>query len=466
LMADFFEGKEISLDVLKATLRKAVIKNEIFPVYAGSALKNKGVQLVLDAVVDFLPSPVDIAAVKGIDPKTDAIVERRPSDSEPFTALAFKLQTDPFVGQLVFFRVYSGMIQAGSYLYNSTTGERERVGRMVRLQADKREEIKTVYSGEIAAIIGLKDTKTSHTLCDEVNQIILEKIKFPEPVISLHVEPKTKADQERMGLALKKLSDEDPTFRISTNEETTETIISGMGELHLDIIVDRMKREFKVNVNVGNPQVAYRETIKNPAMAEGKYIKQSGGRGQYGHIEIEVEPLATADFEFVDKIKGGTVPREYIPAIQKGIKEALDRGVLAGYPVKNIKVTLLDGSYHEVDSSEMAFKIAGSIAIQAAVKKADLVIMEPIMSVEVTTPEKFLGEITGDLNSRRGQIGDVIDRGNNKVIKAMVPLSSMFGYATTIRSVSEGRASYTMEFNKYEEVPRHITQEIVEGKKK
>ncbi|MBI3459133.1 elongation factor G, partial [Candidatus Azambacteria bacterium] len=378
LMADYFDGKEISLASLKATLRKAVINNNLFPVYAGSALKNKGVQLILDAVVDFLPSPLDIPAIKGIDPRTEAMIERHASDAEPFTSLAFKLQADPFVGQLTFFRVYSGSIEAGSYVYNSTTGERERVGRMVRLQADKREEVKTVYAGEIAAMVGLKDTKTSHTLCDEAHPIILEKIKFPEPVISLRVEPKTKGDQEKMGLALKKLSDEDPTFRISTNEETQDTIISGMGELHLDIIVDRMKREFKVNVNVGNPQVAYRETIKKAAEAEGKYIKQSGGRGQYGHVAIEIEPLATADFEFVDKIKGGTVPREYIPAIQKGIKEALDRGVLAGYPVKNIKVTLVDGSYHEVDSSEMAFKIAGSMAIQAAVKKADLVILEPV----------------------------------------------------------------------------------------
>ncbi|HPJ80136.1 MAG TPA: elongation factor G [Candidatus Portnoybacteria bacterium] len=467
LMNQYFEGKEISVDDFKIILRKAVIANKIFPVFTGSALKNKGVQLVLDAVVDYLPSPLDIPPVKGIDPKTGEEIVRHSSDEEPFSALAFKLQSDPFVGQLTFFRVYSGTVSAGSYIYNSTLNKKERLGRIVRLQADKREEVETVYAGEIAAAVGLKDVKTSHTFCDENHPILLEQIQFMEPVIEMSIEPKTKADQEKMGIALKRLTDEDPTFRIKTNEETNQTIIAGMGELHLEIIVDRMKREFKVETNIGRPQVAYKETIKKIAEAEGKYIRQSGGRGQYGHVLIKIEPLERGKgFEFVDEIKGGVIPAEYIPAIKKGIKEAMDRGVLAGYPFVDAKVTLYDGSYHEVDSSEAAFKMAGSFALQEAAKKADLVLLEPIMKLEVIIPQEFLGDVTGNLNSKRARIEKIDDRPNVKVIDAKVPLSEMFGYATGLRSMTQGRGNFTMEFSHYEETPKNVAQAIIEGRKK
>ncbi len=467
LMHQYLEGKEINIDELKIVLRKAVIANKIFPVFTGSALKNKGVQLVLDAVVDYLPSPLDIPPVKGIDPRTEEEVVRHASDEEPFSALAFKLQSDPFVGQLTFFRVYSGTVSAGSYIYNSTLDKKERLGRIVRLQADKREEVETVYAGEIAAAVGLKDVKTSHTFCDENKPILLEQIKFMEPVIEMSIEPKTKADQEKMGIALKRLTDEDPTFRIKTNEETNQSIIAGMGELHLEIIVDRLKREFKVETNVGRPQVAYKETIKKIAEAEGKYIRQSGGRGQYGHVWIKLEPLERGKgFEFADEIKGGIIPAEYIPAIKKGIKEAMDRGVLAGYPLVDAKATLYDGSYHEVDSSEAAFKMAGSFALQEAAHKADLILLEPIMKLEVVIPSEFLGDVTGNLNSKRARIEKIDDRPNAKVIDAKVPLSEMFGYATGLRSMTQGRGNFTMEFSHYEETPKNVAQAIIEGRKK
>ena len=478
-MGAYLEGKEPSLDELKSILRKAVIRNEIFPVYTGSALKNKGVQLILDAVVDLLPSPVDLKPVTGINPKNNEPVERHASDDEPFCALAFKLQTDPFVGALTFFRVYSGTLSAGSYVYNSTTGSKERVGRIVRLQADKREEVAQVFTGEIAAAVGLKDTKTSHTLCDETNPIVLEQIKFPEPVVSLRIEPKTKADQEKMGVALRKLSDEDPTFRVSGDEETGETIISGMGELHLEILVERMKREFGVVADVGKPQVAYRETILGAADAEGKYIKQTGGRGQYGHVKIKLkklEPIVEGakisknitredHFEFINNIKGGVVPQEYIPAVEKGIREAMARGFLAGFPMVDISVDLYDGSYHDVDSSEIAFKIAASMAFQEAAGKAKAVILEPIMRVEVIVPDKFMGDITGNLSGKRGQIEGTEERGMNKAIHAKVPLSEMFGYTTTLRSMTEGRGGMTMEFDHYGVVPNNIATDIIASRK-
>jgi elongation factor G len=474
-MTRYLDGKEISVDELKKILRRAVIGNTVVPVFCGSALKNKGVQLMLDAVVDYLPSPLDIPPVKGIDPKTDEIVERKAADDEPFAALAFKLQADPFVGQLTFFRVYSGTLEAGSYILNSRTGNKERVGRILRMHANEREDIKTVYAGEIAALVGLKDTKTSDTLCDIEHPIILEQIVFPEPVVSLRIEPKTKADQEKMGLALKKLSDEDPTFKIKSDQETMETIISGMGELHLEILVERMKREFGVEANVGKPQVAYRETITKEAEAESKYIKQSGGRGQYGHVKIRVKPLdksvpppknAKRDehFEFVNAIKGGLIPQEYIPAVEKGVREGMERGVQAGFQLVDVAVELYDGSYHEVDSSEMAFKIAGSMALQEAARRAGPVILEPIMKVEVITPEKFMGDVTGNLNSRRGQIEGMEERGQNKVIRAKVPLSEMFGYVTPLRSMTEGRASYTMEFLEYAIVPTNVANGIIEAR--
>jgi len=480
LMNEYLEGKEIPMEILKKTLRKAVIANEIFPVYAGSALKNKGVQLVLDAVVDYLPAPSDLPPVKGIDPRNGEEVTRGPSDKEPFAALAFKLQADPFVGQLTFFRVYSGSVEAGSYIYNATTGTKERVGRMVRLQADQREEVKKVFAGEIAAMVGLKDTKTSHTLCDEANPIVLEEIKFPEPVISLRIEPKTKADQEKMGMPLKKLSDEDPTFRISTDEETMETIISGMGELHLEIIVDRMKREFNVDANVGKPQVAYKETITRESEAEHKYIKQTGGRGQYGHVKIRIKPIdknvdledlpknvkrKDHHFEFINSIKGGVVPQEFIPPVEKGIIEAMDRGVQAGYKMVDISSELYDGSYHDVDSSEIAFKIAASQAFQEAARKAGPVILEPIMKVEIVTPEQFMGDVTGNLSSKRAQIEGMGERGMLKVVTAKVPLSEMFGYTTSLRSMTEGRASSTMEFDHYDIVPQNVALTIIESRK-
>lgn len=476
LMNDYLEGKEASYDDLKRVMRQAVIDNKIFPVLTGSALKNKGVQLVLDAVVDYLPAPTDIPPVKGIDPNTGEEITRAASDSEPFAALAFKLQADPFVGQLTFFRVYSGSIESGTYIYNSTTGNKERLGRIVRLQADKREEVKKVFAGEIAAAVGLKDAKTSHTFSDESKPIVLDQITFPEPVISLRIEPKTKADQEKMGMALKRLSDEDPTFKIQSDSETGETVIKGMGELHLEIIVDRMKREFGVEANVGKPQVAYKETITGEAEVENKYIKQTGGKGQYGHVKIKIKPLPQYDpeekvpknahrepgFEFIDSIKGGVIPQEFIPAVEKGIKEAMDRGILAGYKMTDISSELTFGSYHDVDSSEIAYKIAASQAFQEAAKKAKPVILEPIMKVEVVVPEKFMGDITGNLSSKRGQIEAMEDRGDLKVVRAKVPLSEMFGYVTNLRSMTEGRGSSTMEFDHYAIVPKNVEIEIIE----
>ncbi len=468
LMNKYLEGAEIPLEDLKKVLRKAVCSNKIVPVLCGSALKNKGAQFLLDAITEYLPSPLEVPAVKGIDPKTNEESERKASDEEPFSALAFKIAVDPFVGKLCFFRVYSGTLKAGSYVLNTTTGERERIGRIVRMHANSREEVEEVFAGDIAAAIGLKNTFTGHTLCDEDHPIILETITFPEPVISVAIEPKTKADQEKMGIALNKLAEEDPTFRIKTDEETLQTIISGMGELHLEIIVDRMKREFKVEANVGKPQVAYKETIKKMAEAEGKYIKQSGGRGQYGHCWIRLEPLepdAEKSFEFVDAIKGGVIPREYIPAIEKGIKESLTKGVVAGYPVLDVKATVYDGSYHEVDSSEVAFKVAASMAFAAAAKKANPILLEPVMKVEVVTPEQFMGDVIGNLNSKRGQINEMRDRKDLRVIDAEVPLSEMFGYATELRSMTQGRASYSMEFLKYSEVPNNVAEEIIAGRK-
>jgi len=478
-MTAYLDGKEPSFDELKKILRKATIANKLVPVFTGTALKNKGVQLVLDAVVDYLPSPLDIPPVKGIDPNTGKEVLRHASDTEPFAALAFKLQNDPFVGQLTFFRVYSGTIESGSYIYNASTGNRERLGRIVRLQANEREEVKKVYAGEIAAAVGIKEARTSHTFCDENSPIILDQIVFPEPVISLKIEPKTKADQEKMGFALKRLSDEDPTFRIKSDSETGETVIMGMGELHLEIIVDRMKREFSVEANVGKPQVAYKETITMEAEAENKYIKQSGGKGQYGHVKLTIRPMQPvvegekvaknvkryAEFEFIDSIKGGVIPQEFIPAVEKGVKEGMERGVVAGYKLVNISCELTFGSYHDVDSSEIAYKIAGSMALQDAAKRAKPVILEPIMKVEVVVPEKFMGDVAGHLSSKRGQIENMGDRGMNKVITAKVPLSEMFGYVTTLRSMSEGRASSTMEFAQYDIVPPNIEKQIAESRK-
>ncbi|MDO8600721.1 MAG: elongation factor G [bacterium] len=467
LTEKYLEGKEITNEELKSALRRATLSAKIVPVLCGSALKNKGVQLMLDAVVDFLPSPLDLPPVKGTNPKTGAEEERAADDTAPFSALAFKLQTDPYVGQLTYFRVYSGTLTAGSYVQNVTRGEQERIGRILRMHANHREELKEIQAGNIGALVGLKSTKTGDTLSDPEHPIILEKIVFPEPVVSLRIEPKTKADQEKMGIALRRLGDEDPTFHIKGDVETGETIISGMGELHLEIIVDRMKREFSVEANVGRPRVAYKETIKKSAEAEGKYIRQSGGRGQYGHVWLRVEPLERGKgFEFLNEIKGGVVPQEYIPAVEKGVKEAMDRGVLAGYPVVDMQVTMYDGSYHDVDSSEAAFKIAGSMAFQEAARRGGIVLLEPIMQVEVVTPEQFFGEVTGDLNSKRGRIEKMEDRSLGiKVIGAKVPLSEMFGYATIIRSLTQGRASYTMEFDHYEEVPNNIAQLIIEGKK-
>ena len=466
--SDYLEGKEIGLDRLREILRKATIENKIFPVLCGSALKNKGVQLVLDAVAYYLPSPIDIPPTSGVNSKTKENVVVSADENSPFAALAFKTATDPFVGSLTFFRVYSGQLVSGSYVLNTRSGQQERISRIVRLHADQREEIKEIYAGNIAATVGLKDTKTGDTLCDPSNPITLEGINVPEPVISLRVEPKTRADQEKMSIALRKLSDEDPTFKIRTDEETAETIISGMGELHLEIIVDRMKREFGVSVNVGRPQVAYKETIGGTAEAEGKYIRQSGGRGQYGHVWLRVEPRERgAGFEFVNAIRGGIIPEEFINPCEKGIREALDKGVVAGFPLVDIKATLYDGSYHEVDSSEIAFKIASSAALQEAAKRAKPMLLEPIMKVEVIMPDNFTGEVTGDLASRRGQILSINDRSplNLKVVDSRVPLSEMFGYATSLRSLTEGRGTFNMEFSRYEVVPQNIAQQIVEGKK-
>ncbi len=479
MMTSYLEGKEFTLEVLKAQVRKATIANELFPVFCGSSLKNRGVQLVLDAVIDYLPSPLDIPLPKGIDPETDEEITREVSDTAPLSALAFKVAVDPFVGQLIFFRVYSGTVAAGSYVYNSTKGIKERISRIVRMHANEREEVKEVYAGEIAAAVGLKDTITSDTLCDENHPIILDRIIVPEPVISMRIEPKTKADQEKMGMALSRLVSEDPTFRVASDAETNETIIAGMGELHLDIIVDRLKREFNVECSTGKPQVAYRETILGNAEAEGKYVKQSGGRGQYGHVRIRIKPIdySIADedlpknvkrydhFEFIDAVKGGVVPHEFIPAVEKGLKESMDRGVLAGFKMVDISCELYDGSSHDVDSSEIAFKLAASMALHEAVNKAKAVILEPIMKVEVVTPEKFYGDVTGNLSSKRGSIEGMDERGMDKVVKAMVPLSEMFGYATSLRSMTEGRANFTMEFGKYDVVPNNIAKEIAESRK-
>jgi elongation factor G len=467
LLHKYLEGTEPDLATLKSALRKATNSLKIIPVFIGSALKNKGVQQVLDGVVDYLPSPADLPPVKGFDANTHAEVERHPKDEEPFAALAFKIAADPFVGSLTFFRVYSGILKRGSYILNSTKNSQERVGRIVRLHANHREEVEEVPAGDIAAIVGLKGTTTGDTLCDPEHSIILEKIIFPEPVISIRIEPKTKADQERMGIALRRLAEEDPTFRVSGNAETGETIIAGMGELHLDIIVDRMKREFSVGANVGRPQVAYKETILGEAEAEGKYIKQSGGRGQYGHVRIRLAPLERGKgFEFINEIKSGSIPREFIAPVEKGIEEATTKGVVAGFPMVDVQVTLYDGSYHEVDSSEMAFKIAGSMAFQEGAKRAKPVILEPIMKIQVTMPQEYLGDITGDLSAKRARIEEMSDRmGGIKVIDAKVPLSEMFGYATKLRSMTQGRGNFTMEFDHYEEVPKSVEQLIIEGKK-
>lgn len=467
LLNKYLEGTEPTYEEMKKAIRKATIANKLIPVFCGSALKNQGVQPMLDAVVDFLPSPLDIPPVKGIKPKTEEEIERKASDDEPFAALAFKVAADPFVGTLTFFRVYSGTLKAGSYVLNPTKNQKERIGRILRMHANHREDVEEVYAGEIAAAVGLKNTYTSDTLCDEANPIILEQITFPEPVISLAIEPKTKADQEKMGIALNRLAQEDPTFQIKGDTETGQTTISGMGELHLDVLVDRMKREFKVEANVGQPQVAYKETIRKPIKQEGKFIRQSGGRGQYGHVWLELIPKERGEgFEFIDKIVGGIVPKEFIPAVEKGVKEAMQKGVIAGYPLVDMSATLYDGSYHDVDSSEMAFQIAGSMALQAGVKNADPVILEPVMKIEVVMPEEFMGDVMGDLNSKRGHIGKMEDRAKMKVVDAMVPLAEMFGYATQLRSMTQGRASYTMEFDHLAEVPAHIAQKIIEGKQK
>ena len=461
LMEKYFGGEEITEEEIKKAIRIATISGVIVPVLCGTAFKNKGIQPLLDAVVAYMPSPLDVGSVKGIDPKTEAPMERQPSDDEAFSALAFKILTDPFVGRLSFFRVYSGVLNKGSYVLNSTKGKKERMGRLLQMHANKREELDVVYSGDIAAAVGLKETTTGDTLCDENKPIILEKMEFPDTVIQIAVEPKTKADQEKMGTALAKLAEEDPTFKVTSNQETGQTLISGMGELHLEIIVDRMKREFKVEANVGKPQVAYRETINGAADVEEKYAKQSGGRGQYGHVKIKVEANPDKGYEFINQITGGAIPREYIPAVDKGIQEALEAGVVAGYPVQDVKVTLYDGSYHEVDSSEMAFKIAGSMAIKKAMRAANPILLEPIFKVEVTTPEEYMGDVIGDLNSRRGQVSGMTDRNNAKIINAQVPLAQMFGYATDLRSKTQGRASYSMEFEKYVQVPNNIAQQVI-----
>ena len=468
LMERYLNGEEISIEDLRHALRKATIDYKLVPVLIGTSLRNKGVQLVLDAVVYYLPSPMDVPAIKGIDPNDEEIkLERHPKDDELFSALAFKIATDPFVGTLTYARAYSGHFNKGGYLLNTVSGERERIGRILRMHANEREEVEEVYAGDIVAFVGLKNTTTGHTLCDETGPIVLEKIVFPEPVISIQVEPKAKADQEKMGASLKKLQEEDPTFRMETNQESGETVLSGMGELHLEIIVDRLKREFNVETNVGRPQVSYRETIDRNADAECKYVKQTGGRGQYGHVKIKLEPLERGKgFEFVNEIKGGSIPREYIPAIEKGIKEAMAKGVVAGYPLVDMKVILWDGSFHEVDSSEMAFKIAGSMALQDGAKKAGAHLLEPIMKLEVVVPPDFLGDVIGDVSARRGQIEETADRPGVKVIYAKVPLSEMFSYTTSLRSLTQGRGTSSMEFDHYEKVPMNVAQEIIDGKRK
>jgi len=462
LMEKYLGGEVLTEAEIMSAIRTGTIAIKFCPVICGSSFKNKGVQNLLDSVVDYMPSPLDIPAIKGIDVDSGEETERKASDAEPFSALGFKIMTDPFVGQLTFFRVYSGVVTAGSYVYNSTKGKKERIGRILKMHANKREEIKEVYAGDIAAAVGLKYTTTGDTLCEEEKQVILESIEFPEPVISIAIEPKTKAEQEKLGFGLQKLASEDPSFRVKTDEETGQTIISGMGELHLEIIVDRLKREFKVEANVGKPQVAYRETITKKVKVEGKFVRQSGGRGQYGHVWLEIEPQEPGKgFEFVDAIKGGVVPREYIPAVGKGILEATDTGVLAGFPVVDIKATLIDGSYHEVDSSEMAFKIAGSMGFKEGCQKAAPIILEPIMSVEVVVPEEYMGDVIGDLNSRRGRIMGMDSRAGAQVVTAMVPLANMFGYSTDLRSATQGRATYAMTFDHYEPVPKSVADEIV-----
>ena len=469
LTEKYLNNEEITEQEFVKAIRECTLAGNIFPVFCGDG---RGVimETLLDAVVNYLPAPVDLPPVTGIEPKTDKEITRETSDDAPFSSLAFKIATDPYVGHLCYFRIYSGILESGSYILNTSTNKKERVGRIVRMHANKREEVKEVYAGDIAAIVGLKGTTTGDTLCDPEEPIILENIEFPEPVISIAIEPKTKADQEKMALSLRKLAEEDPTFKIKGDPETGQTIISGMGELHLEVIVDRMRREFSVEANIGKPQVAYRETIKSNSQAEGKYIRQTGGRGQYGHVLIRIEPKEQGQgFEFVNEIKGGIIPQEYIPAIGKGIKEAMDRGVLAGYPLVDIKVTLYDGSYHDVDSSESAFKIAGSMALQTAVKRADPIILEPIMKLQVTTPEDFMGDVVGDINSKRGRIEKMEDRGERssliKIIDSYVPLASMFGYATQLRSISQGRANFSMEFDHYEEVPKNVAEDII-GKRK
>ncbi|MDH4232742.1 MAG: elongation factor G [Nitrospirota bacterium] len=462
IMEKFLGGEEVSADEIKSAIRKGTVEMKLTPVLCGSAFKNKGVQHLLDAIVDYLPSPYDVPPITGINPDDNSEMLRKPDAQDHFSALAFKVMTDPFVGQLTFLRVYSGTMSAGSYVYNSTKGTKERVGRLLKMHANKREDIKEVTAGDIAAAVGLKSTLTGDTLCDDKNPIILESMEFPDPVISIAIEPKTKPDQERLSQSLAKLAQEDPSFRVAVNEETGQTIISGMGELHLEIIVDRLLREFKVGANVGKPQVAYRETIKTASKAEGKFVRQSGGRGQYGHVLLELLPLEPGSgFQFESKVVGGTVPREYWNAVEKGIKEATDNGILAGYPVVDIKAILYDGSYHEVDSSEMAFKIAGSMGFKEAARKAKPVILEPIMNVEVVTPEEYMGDVIGDINSRRGKIQTMDKRGKAQVIKAQVPLSEMFGYATDLRSKTQGRATYTMQFAHYDEVPKGISETII-----
>jgi elongation factor G len=471
-MERYLSGETISNQELKKIARKAVIANQLVPVFTGTALRNKGVQLVLDGVVDYLPAPTDIPAVQGKDVETGEMAERQASDSEPLSALAFKIATDPFVGQLTFIRVYSGTLEAGSYVYNPRTGDKERIGRILRMHANDREEVKSVYAGEIAAAVGLKDVRTSDTLCSIEKPIILDEIEFPEPVVSLKIEPKTKADQEKMGIALGRLSAEDPTFKVSSDAETGDTVISGMGELHLEIIVDRMKREFSVEANVGAPQVAYRETILANAESEIKYIKQTGGRGQYGHVKIKVGPYTPTEeeapknttreegFEFINSIKGGVIPQEYVPACVKGFKEGMERGVVAGYPMTNVSVDLYDGSYHDVDSSEIAFKIASSQAFQEAARKAKPVLLEPMMAIEVVVPDEYIGDVTGDIASKRGLVEGTENRGLVQAVKGVVPLSSMFGYMNQLRSMTSGRGNFTMEFARYDVVPQNIADEI------
>lgn len=462
LMLKYLEGEELTEEEIKAGIRKATIALKMVPVLCGSSFKNKGVQTLLDAVVDYLPSPTDIPAIRGIDPETGEEDRRRSSDNEPFAALAFKIMADPYVGKLTFIRVYSGTLCSGSYVYNSTKGTRERIGRILRMHANHREEVGEAFAGDIVAAVGLKVTTTGDTLCDEQYPIVLESMQFPEPVISVAIEPKTKADQEKLSLALQKLAEEDPTFRMHTDPETGQTIISGMGELHLEIIVDRLLREFKVGANVGKPQVAYKETIRKPVRAEGKYIRQTGGRGQYGHVVLELEPLEPGKgYEFVNKIVGGVVPKEYIPAVDAGIREAMETGVLAGYPLVDVRAVLVDGSYHEVDSSEMAFKIAASQALKDGVRRAHPVLLEPIMKVEVTVPEEYMGDVIGDLNARRGRIEGIEARASSQVIRGYVPLAEMFGYATDLRSRTQGRGTYVMQFSHYSEVPQNLADEII-----